>query len=291
MWGQLSPCEPLVVTPVQGLACQFPAAMQPATWIAWEEFTTIPASLAIMGHGGPVGDWSGAGSTPPRPTSKRMWWSRSMSQPGCRSCAASKEETPRNLVLRVSPHKCPWQNPAWVACLGPVAGRWRAYYLTVVGRAARCLEELQDALQAAAGYLSTVSSHPQLWFRGTSYSWSCSQPQSPVQSLRMMVRTCSRVSPRQPGKKGPWAALPAPQSPVWHKAPEESNSSQASPVLAARYKMVAVAAALLAQGWQSVGEANLMGGLHVTPSSVLCPSTPTASCWGTLPGAGARWET
>lgn len=128
------------------------------------------------------------------------------------------------------------------------------------------LEGLQDALQAAAGYLSTVSSHPQLWFRGTSYSWSCSQPQSPVQSLRMMVRTCSRVSPRQPGKKGPWAALPAPQSPVWHKAPEESNSSRASPVLAARYKMVAVAAALLAQGWQSVGEANLMGGLHVTLS-------------------------
>lgn len=98
----------------------------------------------------------------------------------------------------------------------------------------------RDALQAAAGFLSRASSHPQLWLQGPLCSWSCSRPQSPIQSLRMVVRTCSRASPRgsprQPGRKGTWAVLPAPQSPVWHKVPEGSNSSQASPVLAARYK-------------------------------------------------------
>lgn len=102
--------------------------------------------------------------------------------------------------------------------------------------------------QPQASPMRSLFSLPQLWSRGPSCFWSCSRPQSPVRSLKMVARSWSgasraprvlpspRGSTRQPGRKGARAALPPPRSPVWGKATGWSSRPQASPVLAARYR-------------------------------------------------------
>lgn len=241
MWGHLSPCEPLVVTPVLVNSQQH----------AGRDLDSMGRvhSLCIPGYNGPW--W-------PSERLERGWFYSP--QAPRQEDVVEEEHVPAGMQELCSQQAGDPQKPSAQgespqmsvakSCLGCVPGARAVpgqmqddggqYYLTKVGRVAGCLEGLQGALQATTGSLSRVSFHPQLWFRGPPCSWSCSQPQSPIQSLRMVVGTCSRVcpwgSPQQPGKKGTWAALPAPQSPVWHEAPEGSNSPWASPVLAARYK-------------------------------------------------------
>lgn len=155
----------------------------------------------------------------------------------------------------------PEAKPCLSACLGPEqhqgelqarAGGWRGQH----GMSQRCGQGSRAPAGAAGAGMLCRQPQPspmrslfsllQLWSRGPSCSWSCSQPQSLVQSPKMVARRWSgascgpqvlpspRGSTRHPGRKRAWAALPPPKNPVGDKATGWSSPPQASPALAAR---------------------------------------------------------
>ena len=108
-----------------GGGLSIPSSMQGGTWVAWEEATACGMSLdRWQGWDKVTQSETRMGlvlfSSPalPRPTSEITWWNRSTSQLRCRSCAAGRQETPRNLASRVSPGECWWQKPIWVHAQG-----------------------------------------------------------------------------------------------------------------------------------------------------------------------------
>ena len=123
--GDTCPLPASCSDPCAGGGLSILSSMQAGTWVAWEGATACSMSLAgWQGWDRVIWSETGAGLVPlsppalPRPMSKMTRWSRSMSRLGCRSYTASRRETPRNPVPRVSPCECWWQSPIQVRAWG-----------------------------------------------------------------------------------------------------------------------------------------------------------------------------
>lgn len=222
---------------------------------------------------------------------------------------STQRESPQMLVAESCPGVCLGLEQCRTSCgQGREDGEGSMAYPSGADRGARRLVGPQEQVSP----VQSVSSFPQLWSPGPSCSRSCSCPQNPVRSLKMVARSQSgpscvpwalpspQGSTRQPGRKGAQAALPAPRSPVWGKAAGWSSPTRASPVLAVRYGtggtswghhcslrqglVIPCVKALRHEGWRR-------GGVCASPQLTdLPPFLSAAWCWVAWAGAGAGWE-
>lgn len=237
MWGPLFACQTPAVTSVEGAACPSSAACRRGGMGRGHGLRHVHGQVSVMEQGDLARDWSGTGPVltrcspqahKPDEAVKQEHVSAGMQElcsqeAGDPQKPSTQGESPQMLVAEPCPGVCLEREQCWASCgQGREDGEGSTAYPSGADRGAGRLVGPREQ----ASPVHSVSSFPQLWSPGPSCSRSCSCPQSPVRSLKMVARSQSgpscvpwvlpspQASTRQPGRKGARAALPAPRSPV-----------------------------------------------------------------------------